>query len=370
MSTDAPIRDAIVLATGDALRPVARVPLLVRTIIALQRAGIERCTVVGPVLPPGDRRIRCTLASAPTLESPADDTLRLLVGDGAVIDDTLVRDLQTRARPGEVLEMEEGGARVRVAPGRLIAANGGVRLARGPGTLRPAVTGGAERSLLLALENPRDGYLDRLIHRRLSRPLTRFLLRTPLTPNTVTALGIALGMAGGLALAYPGVGPVVAGILMLLASSVLDCSDGELARLSHSESRLGHWLDITGDTAVHLAVLSGIGARIASMGSAPGWPVVALLGLGVVAAFAVVTWSDDTETRRRRVPGWENRILDGVLSPLSTRDWHVFPIAFALAGRLDLLVLGAAIGANVFWVTTLAILLRVLRRARAATQPG
>ena len=372
MSTDAPIRDAIVIASDDALRPVARVPLLVRTIIALQRAGIERCTVVGTALPPGDQRIRCTLTSAPTLESPADDALRLLVGDGVVIDDTLVRDLQARARPGHVLEMEEGGARVRVAPGRLIAGNGGERIARGPGTLQPAVTGGAERTLLLALENPRDGYLDRLIHRRLSRPLTRLLLRTPLSPNAVTAIGIALGMAGGLSLAYPGVGPVVAGVLMLLASSVLDCSDGELARLSHTESRLGHWLDITGDTAVHLALLAGIGARIAKMGSGPGWPVITLLGLGVVAAFAVVTWSDDTEARRRRVPGWENRVLDGVLSPLSTRDWHVFPLAFALAGRLDLLVLGAAIGAHVFWVATLLILLRALRRADAAPRsvPG
>src|SRR6185503_13705888 len=100
MSSDAPIRDAIVIASDDALRPVARVPLLVRTIIALQRAGIERCTVVGTALPPGDQRIRCTLTSAPTLESPADDALRLLVGDGVVIDDTLVRDLQARARPG------------------------------------------------------------------------------------------------------------------------------------------------------------------------------------------------------------------------------------------------------------------------------
>jgi len=89
-------------------------------------------------------------------------------------------------------------------------------------------------------------------------------------------------------------------------------------------------------------------------------------------AFAVVTWSDDTEARRRRVPGWENRILDGVLSPLSTRDWHVFPLAFALAGRLDLLVLGAAVGAHVFWVATLLILLRALRRADAAARsvPG
>ena len=64
----APIRDAIILAEpGDPLRPVVRVPLLVRTILALQRSGIERCTLVGALSPPADGRIRCRLTTAPTL---------------------------------------------------------------------------------------------------------------------------------------------------------------------------------------------------------------------------------------------------------------------------------------------------------------
>ena len=213
------------------------------------------------------------------------------------------------------------------------------------------------------LENPRDGWLDRLLCRRLSRPLTHLLLPTGLSPNTVTLAGIVVGGTGGLLLAAPTTAATVLAVLCLLTSGVLDCCDGELARLRSAESRLGHWLDISGDTVVHVAVLGGLALRLASAGDVPGRPVLALLGLGVLGAFAVITWSEETGARRHRVAGWENRVLDGILSPLSTRDWYVFPVAFALAGRLDLLVPAAAVGAHVFWVATLVVLLRALGRA-------
>jgi hypothetical protein len=74
------------------------------------------------------------------------------------------------------------------------------------------------------------------------------------------------------------------------------------------------------------------------------------------------------EARRREVATWENGVLDGVLSPLTTRDWYVFPVLFALAGRLDLLVPAAAVGANVFWPTVLVMVRRVLSRAPVGSQ--
>ena len=364
--SSAPIREAIVLAgAGDPLRTVAGVPLLVRTILSLQRAGVERCTVVGVAASPKDPRIRCDVRTASTLAPPTDPAPRLVVGAEAVIDEALLRDLQGRARPGEVLEVEGDGARVRIAPGPLVGGNGGTRVRPRAGTLQSAASPPAavERALLLGLENPRDGYLDRLLHRRLSRPLTRLLLRSSLSPSAVTLIGIGLGVAGGFLLAFPGRGALLAATLLLLASGVVDCSDGELARLRFAESRLGHWLDVAGDTVVHLCVLGGIAARIAAPRLAPGRAVLVVLGAGVLGAFAVITWADESEARRRRVAGWENRLLDRVLSPLTTRDWYVFVLGFALAGRLDRLVPAAAVGAHVFWITTLVVLLCALRRA-------
>jgi phosphatidylglycerophosphate synthase len=363
----APIRDAIILAgPDDAGRRIAGVPLLLRTVLVLQSAGVERCTVVGAPAP-ADPRITCRLATAPSLVPAADLALRLVVGPGTVIDATLVRDLQASARPDTVVELEEGGARVRVAPGPLVAGNCARPMRPGAGTLGSAVAPRAqlERALLLRLENPRDGWLDQFLHRRLSRPVTRLLLPTGITPNAVTMLGIGAGVAGGMLLGVPGPSALVVALALLVVSGVLDCSDGELARLRFATSRLGHVLDVSGDTLIHVAVLAGIAARLARTGSVPGTATLVALGAGIAGAFAAISWSEATEERRRAAGGWENRVLDGVLSPLSTRDWYVFPIAFALAGRLDFMVAGAAVGANVFWVVVAVLVGRVLSRSRA-----
>jgi phosphatidylglycerophosphate synthase len=364
----APIGEAIVLTNGDARRPVAGVPLLLRTILALQRAGVERLTLVGDATVPDDPRIRLHLRTAPRLAPTADERLRLVVGAGIVIDEALVRELGREARPGEVLEVERDGVRVRVAPGSLLAAPAGRTLSARRGMLGPAAAPAREQAerLLRGLENPRDGYFDRLLYRRLSRPLTARLLRTRITPNAVTVAGITAGIAGGLLLGAPGTGATLAAILLLLLSSVLDCSDGELARLRFAESPLGHWLDVTGDTVVHLALLGGIALRLTSTGETPSVAAMAGLASGIAGAFAAITLSEQAEARRRRVPGWENRVLDGVLSPLSTRDWYVFPVGLAGAGRLGWLVPAAAVGAHVFWVVTAILLWRALRKSRAA----
>ena len=366
-----PIREAIVFTDPRGVRPIAGVPLLVRTMLVLQRAGLERCTLVGEAGLPDDCRIRLAVTAVPSLVPPDDPALRLVIAPGAVIDETLVRDLQARARPGEMLTVEHDGARVSVAPGPRVLDGDCPRLRLSAGTLACAEAPPArvEHALLRALENPRDGYLDRLLYRRLSRPTTRVLARGPCSPNAVTLVGIGLGALGGILFGLPGQAALLAALLCLLASGVLDCSDGELARLRFAESRLGHWLDVSGDTVVHLCVLGGIAARIAASGRSPGWAALTGLGAGVLGAFAVMTWSEQSEARRRRVPGWENRLLDGVLSPLSTRDWYVFIVAFALAGQLEWLVPAAAVGAQVFWVAGLVALVRVLGRVPGVHAP-
>jgi len=358
-----PIREAVVHAgPGDAERTVAGVPLLLRTILTLQRAGVEECFLLGSAAP-NDPRVRCRVSvTAP----PPDATRRLVVGAGSVIDETLVRHVQTKTRHDETVALETAGARLHVSPAGTASTP-----AHGPtcGTLLPA-DAPAERvelALLRALENPRDGYGDRLIYRRLSRPVTRVLLRTALTPNQVTIAGTLLGIAGGVALAWPTWLGIVAGVVCLIASGVLDCCDGELARLRFTESNVGHALDVTGDTLVSLALVGGLTARlIQTVIERPGWPTLALLGVGIAGAFAAISWAESVESERRRVPSFENRLLDGLLSPLSTRDWYVFPLGMAALGWLGVFPLAAAIGANVFWPLVLVVTARALRRSGEA----
>ncbi len=347
--------------------------LLLRTVLTLQRAGIERCTVVGALALPRDPRIRCDLTTSPTFEPAADPAPRLVVGAGAVVDEALVRDLQRRVATDGSVRFENAGAEVWVAPGgRVPPPNGHAPGRPRTGTLAPAggPAGAVEHALLRGLENPRDGYVDRLLYRRLSRPLTRLVLRTPLTPNAITVIGVLFGIAGGLALGSAGEVGVFAGVLALVLSGVLDCVDGELARLRFTESKLGHVLDIVGDTVVHAALFAGIVWYLTATGATPGRTELVVLGVGILGAFGAITACEVMETRRRRDSGWENRIIDGVLSPLTTRDWYVFPVAFAVLGWLPRLVPAAAVGANVFWMGALVLLARVLRRTRAGGPPS
>jgi len=370
--SDAPIRDAVVVAgPGDADRRIAGVPLPLRTILVLQRGGVERVTLVGAPVP-CDPRVRVPVTAAAALAPASDAAPHLVVGPGTVIDGALLAALQRRVRPGDVVELVRDGARVRVAPGPQVAANG-VRPAAPPaGTLAPASLSDAalERALLRGLENPRDGYLDGVCYRRVSRlAVTPLLLRTPLTPNAVTVLGVAAGVAGALLLGVPGVLPVVGAVLLLVLSGAMDCADGELARLRFHESKLGHVLDVMGDTLVHVALLIGIALRLTRAGAVPEARWLWMLAVGVVGAFVAITLCEVNEERRLRAAGWENRVIDGVLSPLTTRDWHVFPVAFAALGVLDWLVPWAAVGSQLFWVGTLVLCWRALRRARHAGQP-
>jgi phosphatidylglycerophosphate synthase len=224
----------------------------------------------------------------------------------------------------------------------------------------------AERRLVAAAGNVRDGRLDRLLNRRLSRPLTLLLARTRLEPNHVSVLGILLGLAGAALVACRGYAAPLAGLLLIQAASVLDCCDGELARLRLCESTLGHWLDIAGDTVTHAALFAAIGIVAWREGLASAPTLALLLVAGVILTFACVTYAEETTELRARVGGPVNGLIDGLVSALTTRDYLAVVLAFAVADGLAWFLAGAAIGVNVFW-PTLLVLLIVERRQRTAT---
>ena len=60
--------------------------------------------------------------------------------------------------------------------------------------------------------------------------ITWLLLHTRLSANSVTLLGILIGIAGALMLAWNEFWPLVAGLVLLQLSFVVDYSDGEVAR--------------------------------------------------------------------------------------------------------------------------------------------
>jgi phosphatidylglycerophosphate synthase len=219
-----------------------------------------------------------------------------------------------------------------------------------------------EHDLLLSLENPRDGPVDTYFNRKLSRPITRWLLRTSLSPNHITVLSCMIGVFGALCFLPGGYWGPVLGALLLQFSVVLDCCDGEVARVKFMESPLGDWLDIVCDTVVHIAIFLGMGVAVWRNGATGhALALAGVLALGGALAFPLVTLAEKTEEAGNRRGGWEDVLIKKLLASLTTRDFSVLIIASALTGQLGWFLWGAAIGAQVFWLSLAWLLFRAGR---------
>jgi hypothetical protein len=132
----------------------------------------------------------------------------------------------------------------------------------------------------------RTGYA-RLV-RRLSIRFTWLLLHTRLSANQVTVLAILCGLVGGALLAWSDFWPLVAGIVLLQLSFVLDFSDGEVARYKALERASepnagGAFLDWIGHYYVPATMTAAL-AYGASNVSGRDW----LLGVALVVVFSLV----------------------------------------------------------------------------------
>ncbi|WP_077801001.1 DUF5941 domain-containing protein [Streptomyces sp. JHA26] len=104
----------------------------------------------------------------------------------------------------------------------------------------------------------RDGFVTTFFISPYSRYIARWCARRGLTPNQVTTASLLTALiAAGCAATGTRGGFVAAGVL-LIASFVLDCTDGQLARYSLQYSTLGAWLDATFDRAKEYAYYAGL----------------------------------------------------------------------------------------------------------------
>ncbi len=119
----------------------------------------------------------------------------------------------------------------------------------------------AERALVArAATKAGDGPVARLLNRRLSRPISLFLLRLGASPAVGTALAFLLGVAGAVLVGLGSVWTValVAGGILVQLASVVDGVDGEMARASLRRSQLGAFVDSVLDRLVDAAVLASL----------------------------------------------------------------------------------------------------------------
>ncbi|MBI1735293.1 MAG: CDP-alcohol phosphatidyltransferase family protein [Candidatus Rokubacteria bacterium] len=210
----------------------------------------------------------------------------------------------------------------------------------------------AETRLLGTLGSPIDTAFDRAFHRRLSAPVTRWAVERGVTANAITIASIVVGLFAAVAVAVDGLAGVVIGVGLYVAAVVLDHADGEVARVGFAESRLGEWLDIGGDTAVHTALVLAMGTAAHRASGAAGW-------LGAVAAIGVIgsAWVMKTSPPRADPVG-------RVFLALGNRDgFYAMLLAFLAAlallpAALPALMVLLAAGTHAYWLGSLFARLR------------
>jgi 1L-myo-inositol 1-phosphate cytidylyltransferase / CDP-L-myo-inositol myo-inositolphosphotransferase len=217
----------------------------------------------------------------------------------------------------------------------------------------PADVRAAEKKLFNSLKSDFEGFVDRYFNRRLSRWFTRLFLFLGLTPNSVTLLATLIGLAA--AAEFSGgtyESGVVAALLFQLAA-VIDCCDGEIARLTFTESQFGAWLDIAMDNVVHMAIFAGIavGAYARQVGQENAWIPLALGAAAVIGnalSFALVDKAQKIKAAGRWTTPVNAAWSDFMLKNVASRDFSVVVLAFALLGKLAWFLWMAAAGSLVF----------------------
>jgi len=91
---------------------------------------------------------------------------------------------------------------------------------------------------------------------RLARKLVTPLRNTRVTPNHLTTVRLAVGLAGAAAFLPATYLWSNMGALLMILSNFLDHTDGELARISGKTSRLGHVYDLASDAVVTISLFA------------------------------------------------------------------------------------------------------------------
>ncbi len=227
----------------------------------------------------------------------------------------------------------------------------------------------AERKLFNSLKGEFEGFVDRFFNRKISRWFTRIFLAAGLSPNVITILATLVGLV---AAAGFGVGTYSAGIMAALLfqlAAIIDCCDGEVARLTFTESPFGAWLDIAMDNVVHMAIFAGIaaGAYLHMAGSDGAWVPLAL-GAAAVLGNGLSFWLVTRAQKIKASSGWKTPVQaawsDFMLKNVASRDFSVIVLIFAVIGKLEWFLGLAAFGSVVFSLLMLWVI-RPSARTRA-----
>ncbi len=116
----------------------------------------------------------------------------------------------------------------------------------------------AESKLLATLEKPSDGPISRYLNRPISIRISKYLVKTNVTPNFISFFLFILCCIGAFFFFLGGYTYLLLGAILAQASSIVDGCDGEIARLKFQETEFGAWFDAVLDRYADAFLLFGL----------------------------------------------------------------------------------------------------------------
>jgi phosphatidylglycerophosphate synthase len=197
--------------------------------------------------------------------------------------------------------------------------------------------------------------------------LARLAGRTSITPNQLTIISCMIAVVSACCMASVNPAVQAAGGILLLISFLIDCLDGDLARLKGLKSPLGAMLDPILDRIGEFAVITGMAIGGWRETGNPGWLIGGIILAGMSQIYFYITDlmlnklrppDNKPERVRRELTINGTRIRFGVIEPFI---WG--QAAFALMGKA---VWGIPVFAAMFTVASLIQLIRLIIRLRRA----
>jgi len=110
---------------------------------------------------------------------------------------------------------------------------------------------------------PKDILWNKLVARPLAAVVIVPLARTGVTPNQITLATLPVFLAGAAMMAFfPSWGMLCGGVAIIELSYVLDCADGQLARLRGTSSPVGAHLDFLMDELKAFVLVAAVAVRL------------------------------------------------------------------------------------------------------------
>ena len=106
---------------------------------------------------------------------------------------------------------------------------------------------------------------DLILYRPLAFIFVKATYSTNLTPNQVSSMAMLIGVIGGILFGFGTKDFLFAGACFYLVCNILDCADGQIARLKKTGTKVGRIVDGFIDYVVSTVVYIGIGVGLTSL---------------------------------------------------------------------------------------------------------